>query len=244
MSIIDVHGHVGAWMFPIQARDASDLERIMAACGVEQIILSHVAALTYNFVEGNAQLAEIIAERAALWGYVVLNPHYPNQSRAELKKYLDHPKFVGVKLHPEIHKYRLESPGAMRLLERVAETGLPVLVHAFPGQISGFSQAAASFPEIKFIMGHMGGDQWPRALEAVAVLPNVYLDPCCSFPDADKIQQAVQTVGAGRVVFGSDANLFNPAFVWGLIQDAGLSEAELAQIATENARDIFSLRDA
>lgn len=57
VSIIDVHGHVGAWMFPIQARDASDLERIMAACGVEQIILSHVAALTYNFVEGNAQLA-------------------------------------------------------------------------------------------------------------------------------------------------------------------------------------------
>jgi len=90
----------------------------------------------------------------------------------------------------------------------------------------------------------MGGDKWPQGLEAVAELQNVYLDPCPSFPDADKIHRAVQTVGAGRVVFGSDANLLNPAFIWGLVQDAGLSQDEISKIAYENAVDIFCLPDA
>ena len=244
MRIIDVHGHVGTWMFPIRGAGASDLEMNMAACGIEKIILSHVSALTYDFVEGNRELADIIADRDSMWGYVVLNPHYLTQSLDELEKYRNHPKFVGVKLHPEIHRYRLTSRSAIKILEKVAESRLPVLVHSFPDQVSDLKQVAADFPETKFIMGHMGGDKWLQGLEAVAELQNVYLDPCSSFPDADKIHRAVQTVGAGRVVFGSDANLLNPAFIWGLVQDAGLSQDEISKIAYENAVDIFCLPDA
>ena len=81
MRIIDVHGHVGTWMFPIRGAGASDLEMNMAACGIEKIILSHVSALTYDFVEGNRELADIIADRDSKWGYVVLIPiTLPNPS--------------------------------------------------------------------------------------------------------------------------------------------------------------------
>ena len=81
-----------------------------------------------------------------------------------------------------------------------------------------------------------------QGLEAVAELQNVYLDPCSSFPDADKIHRAVQTVGAGRVVFGSDANLLNPAFIWGLVQDAGLSQDEVSKSHMKMRGHLLSAR--
>lgn len=239
MQIIDVHGHIGNWTFPMRCSTVSDLQDYMNRCGIERTVVSHSSAIMYDFVQGNRELAEAISGVTDVWGYVVLNPHYFRESLVELDKYKDHPKFVGVKLHPEQQVYRLVHRNVIGLLEKVSELQLPILVHTFPGQTHDLCKVAREFPTIKFIMGHMGGDNWADGIEAAAACENVYLEPCSSFPDAGKINRAVEVVGAERVLFGTDSSLLNPAFVWGMLQDAGLGEDDLNKIAFENAREIF-----
>lgn len=239
MRIIDVHGHVGHWNFPIRALSVSNLQTCMQRCGIERTIVSHSSAITYDFIAGNKILADVIMDADDVWGYIVLNPHYIEESFGELAKYRGQRKFIGVKLHPEQHDYRLIHRNVFQVLERIDELRLPVLVHTFPEQTRDFGHMARRFTRVNFIMGHMGGNDWRDGIEAVADNDNVWLDPCCSFPDVGKISEAVKRVGAARVVFGSDSSLFNPAFVLGMLQDEGVKEDELCKIAWQNAEQIF-----
>lgn len=241
MRLIDVHGHVGHWAFPLRSGNISDMKRHMELCGIEQSIVSHSLAIMYDFVEGNQELAKELELEANIWGYIVLNPHYVELSLEQLARYGGNPKFVGVKLHPEQQAYRLTDRSVITLLEKVAERQLPVLVHTFPGQVQDLCVVARQFPTIRFIMGHMGGDGWVAGLKAVADIENIYLEPCCSFPDAGKLEAAVGLVGARRVVFGTDATLLTPAFLLGLLEDADLKEEDRQRIAYANALDIFNL---
>ena len=241
MQIVDVHGHIGAWTFPMRCSTVNHLKDYMKGCGIEKTVVSYSSAITYDFVEGNQRLAEAIEGEDGVWGYIVLNPHYVQESLAELDKYKDHPKFVGVKLHPEQQAYRLIHQNVLELLEIVSNLQLPVLVHTFPGQTYDFCQVAREFPRIKFIMGHMGGNDWTDGIEAAKHSTNIWLEPCSSFPDVGKINRAVEAVGAERVLFGTDSTLLNPCFIWGMLQDAGLGEEELRAIAYRNAQTMFRL---
>ena len=239
MRLIDVHAHVGSWAFPLRSGEIVDVKEHMKLCNIEQSIVSHSSAIMYDFVEGNYELAKALESEDSIWGYVVLNPYYLELSLEQLARYGENPRFVGVKLHPEQQAYRLIYRNVLGLLEKVAERELPVLVHTFPGQVEDLCVVARQFPTIKFIMGHMGGDNWVAGLEAVADIGNIYLEPCCSFPDAGKLETAVGLVGAKRVVFGTDSTLLNPAFLLGLLQDANLTDEARQRIACTNALDIF-----
>jgi predicted TIM-barrel fold metal-dependent hydrolase len=239
MQLIDVHGHIGKWTFPMHCSNVGHLTEYMKRCGITQTIVSSSSAITYDFVEGNQRLAEEIENVEGVWGYIVLNPHYLEESLGELLKYKDNSKFVGVKLHPEQQVYRLVHENVLRLMERVSHLQLPVLVHTFPGQTSDLCRVAQEFPQVKFIMGHMGGNEWMDGIEAVRDLENVWLEPCSSFPDAGKIRRSLEVVGAKRVLFGTDSTLLNPAFIGGLLHDAGLDEGEYNAIAHANAQALF-----
>lgn len=242
MQVIDVHGHIGHWTFPTHCASVHHLQDYMERCQIAGTVVSHSLAITYDFVEGNARLAEAIQDAKGVWGYITLNPHYLAGSLAELDRYKEHPQFVGVKLHPEQQAYRLTDGNVLVLLEEVSELDLPVLVHTFPGQTHDLCQVALQFPQIKFIMGHMGGDDWAHGIAAAAARENIWLEPCSSFPAVGKVNRAVEALGSERVLFGSDSNLLHPAFVWGMLEDAGLSPEEMENIAYRNAQGLFRLR--
>ncbi len=240
MKLIDVHTHLGNWMFPVHNLTVQDFLRTMEQNGIEKSVISSGPAILYDFREGNEELAEDLQGVAELWGYIVLNPHYLGESLVELKKYCSNPKFVGIKLHPEQNHYRLISKNAYTLFTAIADTGLPVLVHTFPEQTYDLMEVAKAFPSVQIIMGHMGGDNWQEGIEAAAKTNNIYLEPCSSFPDADKVLAAVEAVGPDRVLFGSDSNLLNPAFTVGMVADTDLSIEIKRKIFYENAQRLFN----
>jgi predicted TIM-barrel fold metal-dependent hydrolase len=68
------------------------------------------------------------------------------------------------------------------------------------------SELAMRFPGVKFIMGHMGSTDFKlEAVAAGALSPNIYLDTSWIMPNL--VIRAVDTVGAERVMFGSDSPL-------------------------------------
>ena len=94
-------------------------------------------------------------------------------------------------------------------------------------------------PDVPIIMAHMGGDAWREGLRAAAESPNLYVDMCASWADADKVAEAVDALGPERVLFGSDFTLFDPAHTLGMIEDAVLSDEARELILHGNAERLF-----
>ena len=92
------------------------------------------------------------------------------------------------------------------------------------------------FPDLTFIAGHMGGDDYERAAVRFREVDNVYLEICSSSPDRGKIETVVRDIGSERVVFGSDSTLLNPAVLLGMVVDSEISEEDKVRILYSNAR--------
>ncbi len=98
---------------------------------------------------------------------------------------------------------------------------------------------AQANPKLTIIMAHMGGDAWSEGIAAAQVAPNLYADPCATWADAEKVETAVQQLGAERLLFGSDYTLFDPAHTLGMVNEANLSPEQRALIMGGNAADLW-----
>ncbi|HIE08405.1 MAG TPA: metal-dependent hydrolase [Armatimonadetes bacterium] len=242
--IIDVHAHFGRWFFPIHSDSIDDIRMLMERNGIEYCALSSSLAVTYDLVEGNAELARAIEGMVMFLGYVVINPNYPEISRQEIDKYLGRGGFVGVKMHPGYTGRPLSDPRNISLLEYAwKKFEKPALLHTWGScGVDQVKKVATELPEMPIILGHMGGSfDWPAAARLAKEQRNVYLEPCGSILPPERIREAVEIAGERKVLFGSDLTLINPAFVLGNILASGLSEAELERVLYWNAKELFRL---
>jgi uncharacterized protein len=249
---IDVHCYHGKWGFPIIEMTTADVLAMMEQAQVEKAILMSSRAIQYDFVAGNAELAEAIGPHAALYGYVYINMHYPELSLAEMEKYLRSDKFAGVKYQGEYSRATASAPEnreAFDLLEKVYRK--PLLIHSWglpehgnavayslPAQIL---ELAREHPGLKIVMGHMGGTEWMDGIRAAEKVPNLYLDTCASYADQDKVAVAVRTLGAEKVLFGSGATEGSLVMQKAAILDANLTDTEKATVLCGAALKVFDL---
>jgi len=54
----------------------------------------------YDVPAGNAEVARAAESDRRIHGSVVFNARNPKESRAEIERYADHPRFVAAKFHP------------------------------------------------------------------------------------------------------------------------------------------------
>ena len=245
MPIIDIHVHYGKWPYPIHQHSAAEMVATLQGRGIQSAVVSSTAAILYDFREGNRELADAIHPHPELFAYIAVNLNYVEESLQEIATYARHAKFVGVKVHPLQCRQRIDSPAGQHLVGAVAAYGWPLLVHTYssglesPWNVLSVATAHTSLP---IIMGHMGGDEWWDAIRVAKESPNLYLDPCASWADADKLAMAVREIGAERVLFGSDYSLFDPAHTLGMIHEADLTKEERDLILGGNAQRLFGKR--
>lgn len=238
--IIDVHGHLGPWPFPMRNPDARCVRDLMGRWGISKTLLSHTKAIVNDFVEGNEELASAIDGSDDLFGYVTINPNYPEQSIRELDTYLGRPNFVGVKLHPAYARMSVDAPATRKLVARFASRKVPFLVHTWgPAEVAKIGKLAEEFPELPIIIGHGGADGWRDAIDVLKNTTNTYTEFCNSASDPVKVRTTVDEAGAGRVLFGTDAGLFDPAYCMGVYEEADLTPQEQRAILHDNAMRLF-----
>lgn len=238
--IIDVHGHLGPWPFPMRNPDAKCVRELMGRWGISKTLLSHTKAIVNDFVEGNAELASAIEGSDDLFGYVTINPNYPEQSVRELEKYLDCPNFVGVKYHPGYARMSIDAEQTRKLVAHFASKEVPFLIHTWgPGEVVKIGRLAEQFPELPIIMGHGGGDGWREATHVLKNTRNTYTEFCNSTSDPAKLRTTIDGAGVGRVLFGTDAGLFDPAYCVGIYEEADLTADEQSAILHDNAARLF-----
>jgi uncharacterized protein len=239
--IFDAHMHVGDFgpMFNVSL-DQDGLAAIVEEFEYDGCCVFHP---DNEYVR---TVVESIPEAYALvWG----NPRLPGYLE-EVERFLDHPKFLGLKLHPLIDGYHPNDPAVHPMMELLEDRGgLPVLVHCghpiftLPWSIE---ELAVAHPGVKVILGHMGHGNVVyinASIDVAARNPNVYLETS-GMPMHSKIKEAVERVGAERVLYGSDVPFHHPAVEILRVQVSGLDPERMEQVLRTNARALFLGEDA
>jgi predicted TIM-barrel fold metal-dependent hydrolase len=242
MSIIDVHGHFGRWPFPITGDTTGNLLELMQRFDIEAAIVSSSKAIVYDMAEGNAELAVALEDTEGLLGYVTTNPNYLADSCREMDTYLPREKFVGVKIHPTYSRCPVDAPAMAELIREIAQRNTVLKIHTFSAAAARTIGAeAARHPNLPVILAHAGGAEARETARAARDYPNVYLEFCCGHAERGKVRHALQSAGIDKILFGSDLDLLNPAFVLGMYEGADLSDSEKQAIYHDNAAKLFAL---
>jgi hypothetical protein len=170
-----------------------------------------------------------------LYAFATANPWYGQRAVAELRRALG-AGARGIKLHPALQGFLLCDELVYPIVELAAELGVPIFFHtgtpAF-AQPMQLSELAMRFPNVKFIMGHMGSTDFKlEAVDAGVLSPNIYLDTSWILPEL--VTKAVAAVGADRVLFGSDSPLSTLRIEMGARRATRWSDAERAKVMGES----------
>jgi predicted TIM-barrel fold metal-dependent hydrolase len=241
--VVDAHAHYGSWYFPMRNPSPREIREYMLRLGIDRTVLSSSLGIVYDFREGNLELDGAIRSFPELFGYVAVNLNYPEESLAEIERYLSgNGRFVGIKVHPQLCAKSFDCDEAFRICEAAAKFRVPILIHTFGSPIESpknVLRAAERFPEVSFILGHMGGFAWDEGLAVGRARANTYLEICSSCTDMRRLRAAVDAVGRERVLFGTDSTLFMAEYTLGAMSDMGLKEEELLCVMGENAERLF-----
>ena len=178
-----------------------------------------------------------------MYGLVWANPKLAGYLD-ETASFLDHPRFLGVKLHPLLDGYHPNDPIVHPLYELLVERDLPVLIHSghpiftLPWSIE---EAVVNFPQAKVVLGHMGHGNIVYINAAIDVAernPNVYLETS-GMPMHTKIEEAVRRVGPDRVLYGSDAPFHHPRVEIEKVRVSGLEPDLVERVLGTNAVSLF-----
>ena len=242
MPIIDCLGQLGPQPYPTQATNTAALESLMSRFGVDMTFVAATEALRGSMTAGNAWLAEQIADNPRFRGYCVVNPLLLETSQNEMRKYLVKEHFVGAMLHEGYVKRPLNSEPMRALVKSLLRFDRPFMLRiSDPREINDLHQVAAEFPTQRFIIQHMADEHWRMALALAAKITNVYLETGGMVADFDKLAEAVDMVGAHRLLFGSGMPLVNPVYALGMIRDSAIPPTEKERILARNAIKVFAL---
>jgi hypothetical protein len=233
-AIFDAHMHVDDVPSLGWSMSAADCVRRMDDAGVQSAIIMSIT----DAPALNPGVLDLIAAACAefpdrLHGFARLHPGYGARAVELLRIAVNDLGFAGLKLHPVSTLSHPSGPDTVALVREATELGVPVLFHCgdepmtTPYQIAPLAQKV---PAARIILAHMGGYYHvDDAIAAAERFPNLYLETS-AMPFPHKIREAVQRIGAERVLFGSDGPVCSPVLELEKVRLAGLPEADAAQV--------------
>lgn len=119
----------------------------------------------------------------------------------------------GLKLHPSNLGMDMDSLEMVPVLRKAAELDIPVMVHSYPFgrqkydccEPARIHQMAKIFPDVTFILSHMGGYRWMDALGG-----NEYVDISTFLPELvslygiEQANRILRNFGPDRLIFATD----------------------------------------
>ena len=139
--------------------------------------------------------------------FVYFDPRYEESDLDEVDSYVGEKGWKGIKVGHQFPVARSMYP----MMEKAESYGALVVIHSdhtpkdHPYIIGDI---ANSFPKVNTVIFHMGSgvilDSELVSIKIAEKNPNVYLETSYSHPYA--IKKSVETLGADRVMFGSDAS--------------------------------------
>jgi hypothetical protein len=196
--------------------------------------------------EVNPDAIELIADACRAYpgrldAFARIHPWYGDEAAGLLERAFEL-GFKGLKLHPVSTLAHPASNETLRLIRVAAGHRAPTLFHCGDEPMAtpyAIAPAAAACPEATIILGHMGG--YFHVDEAIVVAEehaNVVLETS-AMPYPAKIREAVERVGASRVLYASDGPACSPRIEVEKVRLAGLAREDEQLVFAENALRIL-----
>jgi len=167
-----------------------------------------------------------------------VHPRFPDESCAEIERCCGG---AGVRWVGELVGYLMgygteyASPAALAIMRAAAAHRAVVNLHCF--ELDTVAALCAAVPDLSVVLAHpgVGREEILARLRLVAATPNLYLDISGSGIDRYGILRlAVSLAGSGKLLFGTDYPINNPAvYVHGALQE-NLAAADLQALFRRN----------
>jgi len=225
--IIDGHVHMGSSWLGWQKNEI-EMEKLLEiydTLGVDMGVLN-AWQIFYDIEAGNREAYELVKKYPQrLVGFGIISPRDRDRACAEVKKCVEAYGFKGLKFHPSINEYMIDSSLVDPVMEITSKYSLPILIHS---ENDGYSHPrmigdlAERHPSCSLIIGHMGGHAWLEAVEMAKKHKNVYLDTTDMLNEVYILPTAIEVAGANKILWGSDAPVLNTAVEMAKIKTADL----------------------
>lgn len=169
-----------------------------------------------------------------------------------LAPYVESGAVRGIKIHPQVGGYSNDEiyNDVKDVIALAGEYHLPVSFHtghipveALTGiggnvDVKSIEPLIKAFPECTIILNHIGWESWREVLTLATRYPNLMVET--SWQPAHVVRRAVKTIGAERVLFGSDFPMFQQ---WQALREVrrALHPDEFEKVASLNALRLLGL---
>lgn len=238
--VFDAHAHVGEWAtFDSVTLDEQIAE--MDRIGIDLAAVSSLVALTGDIRRGNDRIAEVIAGHPGRFvGYAHVSANYSDEMVSELERCFAIDGFRGVKVYPVGVPY--DDAAFDPVWDFARDRNAPVLAHTWAARMNGLENTAQSHPDVNFLVAHAGSEFTYQAyIDAARAAGNLYLDLTYSREHTNMIEHFVESVGAERIVWGTDVPLFSMAQQASKVLCARISDSDKRKIMYDNAAGLFGL---
>lgn len=227
----------------------STLRSAAGEAGVDHCIVQSVATTPHQVASINEFIARTVEEGEGFFtGLGTLHPDSADQ-RADVRHLMDL-GLMGVKLHPDIQKFKIDDYRCLRIYELCEEYGLPILMHTGDNRYD-FSNPNRLMPILEIYTGltiigaHLGGwSIWEEAVEVLKGIPNLYYDCSSTFAWVDpmKAKTLIEKLGTDRVCFGTDYPMWTPKKELDTFMSLGFSDEDNEKILSANAKRIYGIK--
>lgn len=236
--IIDANAHVGPTVYekfefnPTFEQLNSEMEK----AGIDEAIVSPLKPPSLDFDTANSELATAVDNRDRFHGIGRIDPRL-EEAPLHVDNAIAEYGLHGIRLHPWEETFSITDDFVTPVLENASEHDVPVWVHAgYPGVSHALSirEVVQEFPDVTFVLSHgsqldISGLSLTDALLLAEEAPNTVFDLSGVYR-RDFIQDLVDTAGAERVVFGSNAPYFHPEVEKSRITEVEIDEADKTAI--------------
>jgi predicted TIM-barrel fold metal-dependent hydrolase len=244
--VVDAHAHIMRHSSGYFSRDgAFPIEKKLAQmdeCGIDIAFAIAHGWTGWTIEQYRHEHDEVAGDRARFpdrfIGCAWVDPKLGKSALEEAERCVSELGYRGFKLHPVHQKFVFDDPMVYPVVELAAKHGIPVMAHLelrYPGaEPWRMVTLARRYPEVTFIMAHMGSDvenvedlTVPRL---AARVPNIILETSGTTTDPyGTFGGPIDILGPERVVYGSDAGAFHHPLI-------NLLKVDLLELPAETKR--------
>jgi len=219
------------------------------ACGVDRAVVCPVKPYNYDLGPENDHIAEAVANHPdRLIGFARVDPRLAGAAVAEAERALGHLGLRGLFLHPWEETVRANDPLVVAVVERAVARGAPVLIasgYPWVSEALQVADLARRFPEGRFIMTNGGqinisGLGQQDAFFALEQCPNLLVQTAGTYRQ-DFLEEVVARFGAARLLYASNAPLFDPRLEIERVRQLKVAPEARAAVAGGNLAALLGL---
>ena len=194
---------------------AEDLLPRMKRDGIDRAVIFSTATAPHQVEIINRFIRDTCQENPQLIGVGTMHPDYPD-FEGEVRR-MKEAGLAGIKLHPDIQRFRVDDERLMPLYEIMSAENLFLIAHTGDYRYdystpSRMAHVAKTFPKLRCVAPHCGGwSEWADA-RACLNLPNVYIDTSSTLPfnAYDAARRAIESFDPTHIFFGTDYPMWEP----------------------------------